>query len=138
MKPGLILDTCALIWAAAENGPLARLSEILNAAYRDGEDVWVSPITAWEIGNLARKGRQATTLPPLRWYEQTCARAGLRETALDAGTLIASTELPGELHADPADRIIIATARENGLRIVTRDRLILNYAEKGHVMAVAC
>ena len=63
-------------------------------------------------------------------------RAKLAE--LGPRVLVASTELPEGMHRDPADRIIVATAREFGLRVVTRDRKILSYAEKGHVMAVAC
>jgi PIN domain nuclease of toxin-antitoxin system len=51
---------------------------------------------------------------------------------------MASSDLPDELHRDPADRIIIATAREYGLRLVTRDRKILDYADKGHLMALEC
>ena len=56
----------------------------------------------------------------------------------DGRVLIASTDLPWETHSDPADRILIATAREYGLRILTRDRKILDYAAKGHVMALPC
>jgi PIN domain nuclease of toxin-antitoxin system len=138
LKADLLLDTCAVIWAAGSDEPGKQLDSILNAAFDAQETVWVSPITAWELGNLTRKGRQATTTPPLRWYQETCARAGLEETVLDARILVASTELPGEIHRDPADRILIATARELGLQIVTRDRLILAYADKGHVLAVAC
>ncbi len=138
MRAALLLDTCAVIWAAGSDDPGPQLGKILDTAYENREEIWVSPITAWEVGNLARKGRQATAAPPLGWYEQTCARAGLKETVLDARILVASTQLPGDLHRDPADRIIIATAREYGLRIVTRDRKILDYADKGHVLALAC
>jgi PIN domain nuclease of toxin-antitoxin system len=46
--------------------------------------------------------------------------------------------LPGELHADPADRLLIATARQLGVPLVTRDRRILDYAAQGHVDAIPC
>ena len=52
--------------------------------------------------------------------------------------LVNSSNLPGDLHRDPADRIIIATARELGMTILTRDRMILDYAARGHVSAMAC
>ena len=52
--------------------------------------------------------------------------------------LVASSTMPGTPHGDPADRIIVATAREYGLRIVTRDAKILDYAARGHVLALAC
>lgn len=76
--------------------------------------------------------------PALSWFEQVVTRSGARLADLCPKVLIASTELPDDLHRDPADRIIIATAREYGLRVVTRDRKILDYANKGHVMAVEC
>lgn len=134
----LLLDTCALIWAAEGEAPGGRLRAILREAYEKAVEVWISPITAWEIGNLARLDRLAVTKPPLAWYEDIVLRAGLRQAALGPRELVASTELPGDLHRDPADRIIIATARQHGYSIVTRDRKILDYSDKGHVLAVAC
>ncbi|MBW7922752.1 MAG: type II toxin-antitoxin system VapC family toxin [Rubellimicrobium sp.] len=136
MTQALLLDTCAVIWAAA--GGHARLRQVLVAANEGGAEVWISPITAWEIGNLARLGRIGIASPPLRWYHQVVARSGLCQADLGADELVAATELPGDLHRDPADRIIIATARLRGLAVVTRDRKILDYSSKGHVLAVAC
>jgi PIN domain nuclease of toxin-antitoxin system len=52
--------------------------------------------------------------------------------------LIASSFLPGSPPRDPADRIIAATARENGWRLITRDKILLNYARAGHLEALAC
>ncbi|MFN0116324.1 MAG: type II toxin-antitoxin system VapC family toxin [Paracoccaceae bacterium] len=138
MNGELLLDTCAIIWSAGESGPVNQLKEIINPAFARGETIWTSPISAWELGNLARKGAHTAIRPPLRWYEETCARAGLKEVVLSARILVGSTELPGDIHGDPADRILIATAREMGLRIVTRDRAIIDYAKRGHVLAVAC
>ncbi len=80
----------------------------------------------------------ALGMSPLVWFETVVLRGRLRVDTLTAGVLVASTTLPDLDHRDPIDRIIIATARELGYRIVTRDRAILDYAEKGHVMALAC
>ncbi len=63
---------------------------------------------------------------------------GVTLEGLTPDILIDSSLLPGEPHGDPADRIIIATARALDLTVVTRDRHILNYAERGHVRALAC
>jgi PIN domain nuclease of toxin-antitoxin system len=52
--------------------------------------------------------------------------------------LIASSFLPADSLRDPADKIMVATAREQGLTLMTRDRMILDYAAKGHVSALAC
>lgn len=137
MTVPLLLDTCAVIWAvnAVENGPLRRQ---LREAHENRVPVWISPITAWEVGNLAAAGRIGIARSVISWFEDTLARSGARLAELGPRVLVASTELPDEMHRDPADRIIVATAREFGLRVVTRDRKILDYAEKGHVMAMAC
>lgn len=60
---------------------------------------------------------------------------GLRLIALAPQILIESTRLPGRIHGDPSDRILAATAREHGLVLLTRDRLLLDYAKQGHVNA---
>lgn len=57
---------------------------------------------------------------------------------LDQSILIESSFLPGDIHSDPADRIIIATARANDFTVVTRDSAILDYARQGYVRAIAC
>lgn len=63
---------------------------------------------------------------------------GVQALELTADILIDSSLLPGELHGDPADRIIITTARALDLTVVTRDRHILDYADRGYVRALAC
>lgn len=87
---------------------------------------------------LAAKGRFATTLPPRVGFARLLALPGVELADMTPDILISANELPWKVHADPADRILIATARELGLRIVTRDRKILDYADKGHVLAMAC
>lgn len=138
MSGPLLLDTCALLWSAGVDGQSAKLNEHLMRARAEDLELWVSPITAWELGNLVERKRLGLARPILPWFEEMAARAGLRQTEVNARVLAASTELPGVLNRDPADRIIVATAREYGMRIVTRDRRILNYADKGHVMALEC
>lgn len=135
---GLLLDTCALIWSADTTGAPARLREILARAWREDEALAVSPISAWEIGNLAASRRGTFGLSPLGWFQAAVSRANLRLVELTAPILVASTALPELDHRDPADRILIASARELGYRIVTRDRVILKYADRGHVMALGC
>lgn len=137
MTAPLLLDTCALIWSTS-NGDAPKLRAHLLAAHESAQPIWISPISAWEIGNLAASGRIGMTRPVLPWFDEVVARAGARLAELGARVLVASTDLPGEVHRDPADRILIATAREFGLRIVTRDRKILDYAALGHVMALEC
>jgi len=138
MTEPLLLDTCALIWASGGLNGSDLLRGYLLSALDAGETVWVSPISVWELGNMAARGRLGLVHPILPWFEALVARSHLKQTEIGAKVLAASTNLPGTIHSDPADRIIVATAREYGLRLVTRDRKILDYAERGHVMALAC
>jgi len=136
----LLLDTCALLWLAGTTTGtrLPVIEDALEAALDAGQDVLLSPITAWELGMLSAKGRVPVTSPLGVWLDRLIAASGLRWAELSPRVLIEANFLPEPIHPDPADRIIIATAREHGLRIVTRDRKILDYAGKGHVMAMAC
>ena len=77
-------------------------------------------------------------LRPEVWFRKLCGLPGVSLADLPPSVLIASTTLPGELPTDPADRILLATAREFDYTLVTRDRQILDYALSGHVRAMAC
>lgn len=114
------------------------LSAIRQAAATDS--VLVSPISAWEVGLLATRRRQPLTFrpTPVMWIERLLARPGIRPAPLSHRVAVGAASLPGKLHGDPADRLLIATARELGVPLVTRDRRILDYAEEGHVDTIAC
>jgi len=71
-------------------------------------------------------------------FRQLLSAPNLMLSELSPDLLIDSSFLPGEPPRDPADRIIITTAREGGMSIMTRDRQILAYAEAGHVQAIPC
>ena len=98
----------------------------------------VSPITAWEIGMLVAKGRIALATDPNRWFERFCDLPSVTLAAMPTSVLVASTTLPGTPPRDPADRIIIATARAFGYVMATRDARILEYGSQGHVRVVEC
>lgn len=129
----LLLDTCALLWLA--NG--AEMSKESRTAVAS-RNLHVSPISVWEVANLVRKSRIAFTLPVASWFRQATGKMAASMPQLSVDILANSCALPGSPPDDPADRIIIATARETDLTIVTRDRLILEYARAGHVRAMAC
>jgi PIN domain nuclease of toxin-antitoxin system len=134
----LLLDTCAAIWISGEH-PMSRESADAIQRSRDaGETIYVSPITAWELGLLASRGRMNIQMTPQRWFERLLEAPGLQLSDMPPSVLITSSFLPGEPPRDPADRIIAATAREYGYRIITRDRPLLEYAKQGHIRAIAC
>lgn len=138
MSSGLLLDTCACIWMSNREPMADAAIAALNAAWQAGDDLYICPFTAWEIGMLAARGRLAIGVSPALWFERLVGTEGVRLTDLSPAVLLASNSLPGTPPNDPADRIIIATAREFGLTVVTRDRLILGYAQTGHVLAMPC
>ena len=119
--------------------PLAPASRIaIRAARAANLGVYLSPFTAWEIGTLVPKSRVHLTLSPEVWFETLLAMPGVRLAELTPKLLISSTALPGTPPTDPADRIIAATARLHGYRVITRDSKLLSYAAQGHILATAC
>jgi PIN domain nuclease of toxin-antitoxin system len=100
----------------------------------------VSPVSAWEVGLLATRRRQPLTFRPTpgTWVERLLARPGIRPAPLPHRVAVSAASLPGELHGDATDRLLISTARELGVALVTRDRRISDYAAQGHVDAITC
>lgn len=137
MSNGLLLDTCALIWMM-EDATLA--SDAEAAILRSAEEgrLFLSPISAWEIGLLQAKGRLALKTEVEAWFAEALRTPGAVLAELSYSILARSTALPGDPPSDPADRIFIATGRMHQLSIVTRDRRILGYADAGYVSALAC
>ncbi len=134
----LLLDTCATIWLSNDEPVSQETLLALRNARDAGEPIYVSPITAWELGLLVSRGRMNLLMTPERWFNRLLQAPGLRLADMPVELLIASSFLPGTPPNDPADRIIAATAREYGYRLVTRDRSLLDYAERGHLQAVGC
>jgi PIN domain nuclease of toxin-antitoxin system len=133
----ILLDTCALIWLANDE-PLRRPArEAIDAAHGQLDGLIVSPISAWEIGQLVSRGRLSLRIEPLAWFQQALS-AGLQLAPMPPEVLIASSYLPGERLRDPGDRILAATARTYGFRLMTRDRPLLSFAAEGHLDAIAC
>lgn len=134
----LLLDTHVWLWYAEGNIEKLRKASVkkLDAA-RIGDGLLVSAISVWEIGALCARGRIRLSIPLRDWTERALGVPGLRLAPLDAAAAAESTLLPGDLHGDPADRFLIATARTLGLALATRDEHILQYGKLGHVRVVA-
>ena len=123
----LLLDTCVWIWDRTERkrlSPAARRA-IDAAARRD--ELHLAVISCWEVAKLVEKGRLRLSLPVRDWVEAALARSGLSVIPLSPAIAVESTELPGGFAGDPADQIIVATARRHGLTIVTPDRRMRDY-----------
>lgn len=136
-RDAILLDTCALIWLVAGSAMREEaVGAIASAAGRGS--VLVSPITALEIGHLVRKKRLVLAMGAEAWFEAATTASGFALADMPPALLIASALLSGDAPPDPADRVIIATARHANAILVTRDRRILRYAEAGHLRALAC
>jgi len=133
----LLLDTCATIWLAQGQPMKATSVAAIEHAAEDG-DVLVSPVTAWEIGMLCAASRLVVRPSPQDWFAQLLERPGVQLAQLTPEIAIQASFLPGKPHGDPADRLLVATARHLGASLVTRDRRILDYAASGNVKATAC
>lgn len=120
----LLLDTHAFIWLASDRKqlPAATVREIKNAA----EKLYISSISVLEIGMLVKRKRLSLPMPPADFVDTALSHHGVHEMTVDRAIALRSAELP-DIHDDPFDRIIIATAMLHGMRIITRDTHISSY-----------
>jgi PIN domain nuclease of toxin-antitoxin system len=117
----LLLDTCVLLWMV---GDPTQLSEAAHAALTAPDaELYISAISAFEIAIKHRKGKLALPLPPREWCRQVIASYALRELPVTTEIAALAPDVAVS-HADPCDRMIVATAQIHGLRVVTSDRLI--------------
>ena len=133
----ILLDTCALIWLGNHSRLSAAAETSLQEAGATPGAIAVSPISAWEIGQLVSRGRLALTVAPTAWFQAALA-SGIALAPMPPEVLVASSFLPSAALRDPVDRIIAATARHYRYRLMTRDRPLLAFGEEGHVETIAC
>jgi PIN domain nuclease of toxin-antitoxin system len=125
------------LWLAAGDRRLPqRHARRISQAARTGA-LLVSPISAWEVALLERRGKVRLGRSIGLWLDEALAAPGLNVTPLTPQIAAASCRLPEPFHADPADRMIVATARDLGCTLVTEDARIRTYARAGHVRVLA-
>ncbi|MBS3648021.1 type II toxin-antitoxin system VapC family toxin [Pseudaminobacter sp. 19-2017] len=124
----IVLDTHALIWwLSPKPSKLSRrASEIIEQKLLEGEVV-ASAISAWEIAMLVTKGKLELSVDVMAWLEAAAEVEGFRFVPVDTVVAVKSQMLPGIFHPDPADRMIVALAREYGAPLVTADGKITEY-----------
>jgi PIN domain nuclease of toxin-antitoxin system len=134
----VLLDTCAALWLTQADRLARPAIELLNEVRDSGAITYISPISAWEVGQLVSRRRLQLLMTPQRWFSRLFEAPNVLLANMPADLLIASSFLPGKPPRDPADRIIAATARHLGATLITRDRALLHYGEQGHVSVVEC
>jgi PIN domain nuclease of toxin-antitoxin system len=131
----ILLDTHVWIWLMGGDQCLSSSAqEIIEKAHQAG-GVFVSAISCWEIAMLEQKKRVVLNKPCLDWIK-TSLHYGIQLLPITPEISVESCHLPDYFAGDPADRIIIATARIESLLLVTRDERILKYADQQMVLAV--
>ena len=132
----LLLDTHVLIWMVEADDRLGRRGRTAVDDARVSGGAMVSPISAWEAAMLERKGKLGLGKPIAMWFEAVLATPGFVLAELTVAIGADAGSLPGDIHGDPADRLIVATARALGCSLLTADRKIIAYAAAGHVQAI--
>jgi PIN domain nuclease of toxin-antitoxin system len=133
----LLLDTHCWLWI--QLGLTQRLSRASLAVIRNAEsdgNVRVSVISIWELAMLEKRGRVALPMNVRTWVEQALSKPGIAVAPLTPEIAIESVHLPGDLHGDPADRMLVATARVLGATLVTKDAQLIRYSRQRHVRAL--
>jgi len=128
----ILLDTHVWVWWVGQD---KRLTPALDRAIQTSQDagIGVSIISCWEVAKLAELGKLHLLLPIAEWITTALAYPEVRLLDLTVPIVVESTHLPGTFHRDPADQIIVATARVHNIPLLTVDAKILGYP---HVQTV--
>lgn len=128
-----LLDTHAWVWWVTEDRRLsAPARRAIDHSQAKG-DLSISLISVWEVAKKVEKTQLVLDRPVDQWLELAVARPGLNLVELTRPILVESCKLPPPFHGDPADQLIVATARDRDAVIITKDERIRAYA---HVRSV--
>jgi PIN domain nuclease of toxin-antitoxin system len=122
----ILLDTRIRVWWVDESAELpAVMRQLIHENEEDG--LGVSIISCWEVAKLVERGRLQLSIPVEQWIEQALAVPSVELVELTPRIAVESTQLPGEFHRDPADQIIVATARVYDIPLMTADSKLIEY-----------
>jgi PIN domain nuclease of toxin-antitoxin system len=133
----LLLDTHCWLWA--QLGLIQKLSKAALDAIRGAEskgNLRISVISIWELAMLEKRGRVALPMNVRTWVDEALSKPGIDVAPLTPEMMIESVHLPGDLHGDPADRMLVATARVLGATLLTKDDQLIRYSRQRLVRAI--
>lgn len=131
----MLLDTHVWIWLMIGH---STVSKEFVAAFEKGvksNRIFLSPMSIWELGMLISKGRIELEIDALEWVNRSLDIHGITLCPITQHIAIQSTRLPGTVHGDPVDRLLIATAYEENAVLVTCDQKILDYSAENFICA---
>ena len=132
-----LLDTHVWLWLMGGDGGMKPSAvRAIEAAASHGL-VRVSVISIWEVAMLEAKGRIRLAKECLAWVGDALRAPGIAMVPLTPEIAVEGSRLPATFHGDPADRILVATARREGAILATRDERILAYGKAKHVAVMA-
>jgi len=124
----IVIDTHILVWWVSGDQSLSKSAyQAINDTLASDREVIVSCISAWEISMLIEKGRLVLSMDVASWLDHVSQINGVRFMPIDNEIGVKATMLPGEFHKDPADRMIVATARKLAVPLVTADAKMIQY-----------
>jgi len=122
----IVLDTHVWVWWVHGDEQLTSAQRQAIEA-NETDQIGVSAISCWEVAKLVEYGRLELPCPLDEWFGHALSYPGVQLLPLTPEIAVESTRLPGNFHRDPADQIIVATARVYGCAVATSDGKILQY-----------
>ncbi len=123
----IVLDTHSLVWWVSQDSSLSKKAKNAISKELDGGEIIISSISAWEIAMLVERERLFLSMDVASWLSTVAEIEAVRFVPVDVEISLKSVDLPGEFHKDPADRMIVATARKFSVPLVTKDEKIRAY-----------
>lgn len=134
----LVLDTHIWIWLLTGDPHISKeTQQLIHHVATEEEGLLLPAICIWEIAMLEVKKRIRFNQPIKEWVLQALSLPGLQLAPLTPEIALESCNLPGEFHGDPADRMIVATARLAGATLLTKDQRLLDYGQQGQVAVLS-
>lgn len=124
----IVLDTHTLVWWVSGDPLLSKRARTAIEREQPDGDIIVSSISAWEIAMLVERGKLVLSMDVGSWLSTVAQIDAVRFLPVDVEVATKSVDLPGDFHKDPADRMIVATARKLAVPLVTKDDKIRAYA----------
>lgn len=123
-----LLDTHAWVWWLTRDRRLSTRARSAITTSVAAQDLWISLMSVWEVAKKVEKQQLVLDRPIDQWLDEAVTSSGLGVWELTRPILVESCALPQPFHGDPADQILVATARRHGAVLVTKDQRIRTYA----------